>query len=327
MQLFLGALLLAVVTSIRCPDGQYTDANNLCQPCMLNCAVCSGPDFCSACSANTYLVSNTFSMTCQPCAVVLAGCSVCLTNMACHTCSDGYFLNQGGCSFCSVGVPNCANCTSDGKSCNICQYPYQLINGTCVSATVNNIVSGATTITNNNTSSVILSNGTQVPAILDAYGCNQLQVYWNGKCLKSIVQCQVYQDSGLCAVCNAGYLVTIFGDCAPNTTVLRCENGYWLNATSDKCQMVSVSCDWFYPNNGSCYNCSANYRMSPLGTCLPALTCTSRQFFSEGLCVPVPLACLSFLSDGTCTKCADGNTLKNGLCTLSITTVTFNDCL
>ena len=48
MQLFLGALLLAAVTSIRCPDGQYTDANNLGQPCMLNCAVCSGPGFCSA---------------------------------------------------------------------------------------------------------------------------------------------------------------------------------------------------------------------------------------------------------------------------------------
>lgn len=167
--------------------------------------------------------------------MVLAGCSVCLTNVACQTCSDGYFLNKGGCSFCSLAIPNCANCTKDGKSCNLCQYPYQMINGTCVSATVNFITDGAETQRSNNSLTVILSNGTEVPAILDSYGCNQLQVSWKGKCLKRIMQCQAYQDSGLCSVCNAGYLVTIFGDCAPNSTVLRCENGYWLNSVTNKC--------------------------------------------------------------------------------------------
>lgn len=305
MQLWIGAFLILTVVSIRCPDGQYLDPNNLCQPCKANCVSCLGPEDCAACRDNTYLVSNTFSQSCQPCAVVLAGCSVCLTNVACQTCSDGYYLKNGGCSFCSVAIPNCANCTKDGAACNLCQYPYQMINGSCVSATINTITDGAETITkDNNTYSVILGNGTEVPAIFDYYGCNQIQVYWKGKCFKKIMQCQVYQDSGLCAVCHAGYLVTIFGDCAPNSTVLRCENGYWLNAKTEKCEKVSVSCDWFYPNNGSCYNCSSNYRMSPEGLCLPALTCSSREFFSEGRCVPVPLACVSFLSDGTCTKCA-----------------------
>lgn len=41
----------------------------------------------------------------------------------------------------------------------------------------------------------------------------------------------------------------------------------------------------------------------------------------------VPLACLSFLADGTCTRCAEGNTLTEGACQLSVTTVTYDDCV
>lgn len=122
-------------------------------------------------------------------------------------------------------------------------------------------------------------------------------------------------------------MVTIFGDCAPNSTVLQCENGYWHNSVADKCEKVSVACDWYFPNNGSCFNCSKNYVMTSERKCLPNLNCNSRQFFYEGECVSVPFACLNFTSDGNCTSCAEGNTLKNGVCTLTISTVAFNDCV
>lgn len=49
MQLLIGAFLLLTVVSIRCPDGQYSDPNNLCQPCKANCISCQGPDDCVAC--------------------------------------------------------------------------------------------------------------------------------------------------------------------------------------------------------------------------------------------------------------------------------------
>lgn len=223
LQLAIYSALLLLVTSIPCPNGQYSDANNLCQRCQSNCATCSSASFCSACIGNTFLVSRPNSITCEPCGVVLSGCSICLTNIACQTCSRGYYLKSGACTPCRNTLPGCEFCSTDGAVCTQCRYPFQLINNTCISATVSQITDGAQTINSNSSSpKVTLNNGTVVNAVLDANGCNQLQVYWNGKCIKSIDQCQVYQPSGLCQVCNSGYLVTIFGDCTTNSSVLNC---------------------------------------------------------------------------------------------------------
>ena len=166
-----------------------------------------------------------------------------------------------------------------------------------------------------------------VPSVLDSNGCNQLQVFVDGRCVRNIFQCAFYQPNNLCRACHSGFIVTIFGDCAPNTQVLRCENGFWLNATTNTCMKVSEACDFFFPNNGSCFNCSANYRKNAAGECVPNRNCTNREFFFQGTCISVPLACLTFLPNGTCTSCAEGNTLTEGVCRLSITTVTFNDCV
>lgn len=232
------------------------------------------------------------------------------------------------CSPCKSTLSGCEFCSTDGAVCTQCRYPHILINNTCVSATVSNITDGAQTINSNtSTPTVQLSNGTVVSAVIDSNGCNQLQVFWNGKCIKRIPQCQVYQNSGLCQVCNAGYLVTIFGDCTVNSTVLNCEVGYWLDSVSNTCKKVDVSCDWYYPNNGSCFNCSKNYVKASNGNCVPALNCSNRQFFFEGRCVDVSLSCLTFLPNGTCTGCAPGNDLVNGGCVLTVKNVAFNDCL
>jgi hypothetical protein len=62
------------------------------------------------------------------------------------------------------------------------------------------------------------------------------------------------------------------------------------------------------------------------GACLPNLNCTSRQFFYQGLCVGVPLACASFTANGTCIGCVAGTHLQDGICTQSIQTVYINYC-
>ncbi|MCB0368692.1 MAG: hypothetical protein KDD45_04400 [Bdellovibrionales bacterium] len=60
---------------------------------------------------------------------------------------------------------------------------------------------------------VTLDDGSQVVAVLSKDGCNQYQVFWNGKCIRAIYQCLVYQDNALCKICGNGWLRTIYGDC------------------------------------------------------------------------------------------------------------------
>lgn len=93
----------------------------------------------------------------------------------------------------------------------------------------------------------------------------------------------------------------------------------------NRCDLPSPNCDFFYLTNGTCVNCTTYYVLAN-GTCVPNLNCTSRQFFSQGRCVDVPLACANFTTDGLCTKCTDGNTLIGGLCTASISIVNTNYC-
>ena len=331
LQLVILTTLLGFLTAQECLLTQYRDASNLCQPCVGNCATCQAPNYCITCVANTFLVATTTNITCKPCTQVLYGCSICLTSLNCQTCQFGFILKSGKCESCSASVSNCSNCSSDGTTCNQCRYPYILDNNTCVSSTVAKILVGVQTVymvVNNVTlAKVVLDNGSLLNASLTPNGCNQFQVYQNGSCIRLIYQCKAYQTNALCSVCHDGFIRTIYGDCEVKTYLLRCEDGFWKDAANEVCVKVDVSCDWYFPNNGSCFNCSSNYNMVS-GICVPNTQCTSRQFFSAGQCVSVPLACLSFLSNGTCTSCSNGNTLTAGICTPSITVVrAWNDCV
>jgi hypothetical protein len=112
-------------------------------------------------------------------------------------------------------------------------------------------------------------------------------------------------------------LVTIYGDCTPQNRYLSCENGYWLNSNTDACVKVSPACDWYYPNNGSCLNCSTGYAWIN-NACVQNVACNSRQFFYSGTCIDVPSQCITFSSiDGACTSCQFGYNLQGGLCAFS----------
>lgn len=173
-------------------------------------------------------------MTCQTCSQIYTGCNTCLSNVACTNCNPGYFLNGGVCSLCSIKNIFCVLCSSDGNTCTQCSYPFTLVNGLCISATVSDITGGATgsigssstnqtNTSNNDTSNYItLPNGTKVAPVYDSNGCNQIQVFFQGKCLKVIDNCVYYQINGLCGYCATGYVVTIFGDCSRSNRILRC---------------------------------------------------------------------------------------------------------
>ena len=330
--LVLLTLLILTNTANSCASAQYTDKNGNCQTCPKNCLTCTSSTSCNTCVSNTYVFSNAAGSLCQPCSSVLQGCITCVSNLACQIC-DIRFINQNGtCKSCSTLIPNCSNCSADGNTCNQCKYPYILKGNSCVSGTTEQIIAGgnlspvAPLPNTNPIRNETLPNGTIVTVVIDSNGCNQYQIYVWRKCFKIIPNCQVYQPSGFCQICNANYLVTIFGDCINNNTKLKCENGFWLDKANDVCVKVSVACDWYYPNNGSCFNCSKNYMMSN-GNCIAKLNCTSRQFYSsEGKCVDINILCASFTEDGTCTGCYSNYYLQDGACITVTPVVKVNIC-
>ena len=318
MQLGLLLALATAISALSCASNQYYVNDVQCVNCPATCATCSNSDFCTSCISPYYLVTSAFNATCQGCSQIFVGCSVCLSNVACTQCVNGYFIQNGVCTPCSTRNLFCVNCSVDGSTCNQCAYPFILNqNNLCVSQTVSSVIgnTGATTPnTTTPTNLITLANGTQVPPVYDGNGCNQIQIFVYGKCFQTIPQCTLYQTNGLCQYCASGYLVTIFGDCSPSNSILRCESGYWLNSTNDQCVKVSPSCDWYYPNNGSCLNCSTGYQWVN-NTCVQSIQCNSRQFFYAGTCVDVPNQCTNFSPvDGTCSACIAGYVLTGGLC-------------
>jgi hypothetical protein len=321
--------LLALSSALSCASNQFYNQDVSCVNCPQNCATCSNAQFCTSCTEGLFLVSNAFNVTCQTCSQIYIGCNTCLANVACTNCNPGYFLNNAVCSPCSVRNIFCIYCSNDGAVCTLCGYPFILVNGLCVSATVSTITGGAAGSTSSTPTSpdpantttpaanlVTLANGTKVAAIYDGNGCNQIQIFFQGKCLQAISNCVYYQVNGLCGYCATGFVVTIFGDCSVNNRILACEAGFWLNRNLDVCVKVSPACDWYFPGNGSCINCSKGYDWVN-NTCVNNVSCNSRQYFYQGVCIDQPAACATFTSNGTCTTCAQGFSLLGGVCNVN----------
>lgn len=197
------AASLVIGSAISCASNQYTAFDGSCVNCSQYCLTCSTNQICTSCEAGRYLVSLAFSVTCQTCSEIYVGCNACLSNIACTACNSGYFLSLGVCIPCSSSILNCVACSAMGNSCTQCGYPYILQGGQCMSPTVNAIISDAPTNSTTNTTSnlITLANGTQVIPILDINGCNQNQFFFQGKCIKTIPRCKIYQTSGLCSYC------------------------------------------------------------------------------------------------------------------------------
>lgn len=231
LQLVTILALVASISAIVCSTNQYYAADGSCGKCPENCATCSNAQFCTSCLNNFYLVNNNFNVTCQGCSQIFVGCKTCLSNVACTECGDGFFVGNGICNHCSTKNLFCARCSADGNICTLCTFPFILSKNICVSATISSVtdvITTTTSTTTNNTANttsqtlITLPNGTQVAVILDANGCNQLQIFYNQRCIKRIDNCNLYQGNGLCQYCDPNFLVTIYGDCAPKNRFLRC---------------------------------------------------------------------------------------------------------
>lgn len=323
LQLTLLFLLVAAFVAQNCASNQYYANNGTCQNCAANCSTCANALYCLSCNNNFFLVASATNVTCQSCSQIYVGCSACLSNVACTQCITGYFLMNTICVPCAAQNLYCAQCSTDGSTCTLCQYPFFLVNNVCTSQTINDILGKNTT--NSTSGNITLPNGTNVAPVYDSNGCNQIQIFYFARCINVIANCVLYQQSGLCQYCAKGYLVTIYGDCTTVNTNLRCEAGYWLNSANNSCVPVSDACDWYYPNNGSCLNCSTGY-LFVNNSCVPSIQCNGRQFFYYGTCVNVPSQCITFTSNGTCTSCQLGYNLNSGLCTLSQQYIVNNPC-
>lgn len=333
MQLVSLLTLIIMGSALSCASNQYYNNDISCIDCPQTCATCANTQYCTSCINGYYLVGNSKGTSCQSCSQIYLGCNSCLVNVACVSCNTGYFLNNGICNLCSVRNNFCILCSTDGTICTQCSYPFILVNGQCLSATVSDITGGAvglptpsTNATSNTTQLITLLNGTKVAPVKDSNGCNQIQTFFQGKCMTLIKNCVFYQPNGICGYCSEGYVVTVFGDCSVNNRILSCEAGYWLNSKVDLCVKVSPACDYYFPNNGSCINCSASY-VWVNNSCVPNVTCNSRQYFYKGVCINVQAACTSFSSNGTCTSCATNFDLQDNVCVVQAGKIIGgNDC-
>ena len=109
---------------MSCPYGAYL-VNSGCQNCSLqNCISCDtiGPNICTLCNIGYYLANNF----CNSC---LANCAICTNGQTCQSCLSGFYLNpvNNTCSACSS---HCGICSSS-TNCSQCISGYYAKLGLC----------------------------------------------------------------------------------------------------------------------------------------------------------------------------------------------------
>ena len=114
-----------------------------------NCIDCSNPKFANndACKDSDQNQCSTSSGCSR--SMLWSGCIKCSTdkdNAVCYGCSEGYTLKKGSCKACletqccpengtAVTASNCARCSADRGSCEICVSEYTLNEGKCTAKT------------------------------------------------------------------------------------------------------------------------------------------------------------------------------------------------
>ena len=147
----------------ECPSGMfYNSETKRCEQCVVGCSKCTNSQRCDQCGPNHYLMPVTGECvsecpsgyyigalrTCQACQVT--PCAKCCPNnpllclqcppghysiylseyKSCVTqCPAGFYVNDQRCDRCSS---HCISCNS-GESCSVCEEPYKLFEGRCIS--------------------------------------------------------------------------------------------------------------------------------------------------------------------------------------------------
>ncbi|ELP90997.1 fibroblast growth factor receptor 1 precursor, putative [Entamoeba invadens IP1] len=311
---------------LKCKPGFYL-VDGSCYLCPKNCAACNFRQYCTKCKPTYYLIilenvclkckENCLTCTSKACSSCVDGyylsgdvckkcvtfCKTCQLEVAvrCTSCFEGYYLNfiTGWCSPCNSSL--CSICT-DGKesSCVLCKENLYLSNGKCLKcdSTCKTCFGPNNDNCNSCDNNSYLINNT----------CNKCYSYRCYQCYNNTMSgcylCQpgYYVSAGNCKQCSSNCL-----ECTGFITCSTCNNGYYLNVTSNKClpcyyTKLCASCS--NSTSVGCTQCNQGYYLTTTRTCVACpLSCTACK--EMGDITPTCTACYTpfYLKDGVCIHC------------------------
>ena len=256
-------------------------------------------------------------------------------NNVCLKCSNNWVFNAN--KVCIQVSSQCNTFDSTG-ACVSCYVGYNLANGACVLAPVQQVSDVGCASWNWNKQICLQCSNNWV------FNANKI-------CVPVSDQCNTFDSTGACLSCYTGYSLSN-GKCvlAPTQQVsdvgcatwnwnkqlcLQCSSNWVFNANK-VCVPVSDQCNTF-DSNGACLSCYVGYNLNN-GKCTLApvqqvsdagcaswnwnkqicLECSNNWVFNANkVCVPVSDQCNTFDSTGACLSCYIGYNLNNGKCVLA----------
>ncbi len=238
----------------------YYKINNTCVKCG-NCVACN-QNGCLRC--NGYDNSLGVGFSCGNC---ISGCTSCQMNSTgCMSCLNGYF-SAGSCKTCSANCHNCQN-----NVCLSCKQGYILQSGTCTSCSV--FMPNCYTCLS---STICTKCYTGYPAVNTSNSCIPCSptLYGCLSCSSSMVCIRCYSNvyilkGGACFACSD--FLTGCGTTTLTTTgyvVLTCRSGYLFEASGNYC----THCSYYFTGCGDCtkFACTGclNTYYNKSGFCTP----------------------------------------------------------
>lgn len=294
-----------------CPPGSYSDENQRCQFCPVECSTCTNNSFCSSCASGYfwqsskrnchevcpsgyYGDSNTYLCTpCDNACLTCTGpgkeqCQTCNTaagyylqlfsTICTQTCPDGYYpRNTGYCDFCP---PSCRTCVA-ANNCTSCHSDYFL------SPPVNGVQSCIVTCP-------------------DGYYKN----FSTNTCSPCDSACITCQDSSknACTSCSSNYFLD------PRTSLGcldSCPEGYWGPTICIACHFTCKTCNGNLESN--CISCKPGYYLQPNeNKCLTSCPASFFKNTTSNTCTPCNPACTSCFGPtaNECYSCNSGYFLQ-----------------
>ncbi|KCV68379.1 hypothetical protein H696_05294 [Fonticula alba] len=266
----------------QCPEGTRLDVgNNVCQPCGLNCLLCSMEGVCDACVERHFAAGDgscavcdgscvdcTDGISCTACrpGLVFLGTDAQVPSLCGSSCLPGQFVGAGRCAECDA---SCELCAGSAAACQVCADGFRWAGRPAAGAT-----------------------GTCVPCASGCASCT----------------------ADKCLTCEAGLFLASDGTC-----VSTCPAGAWPNGES--CQPCDISCATCTGGGGAdqCTGCEEGLdfvESAPgVGACVSG--CDEGQYRDPDArtCLPCDAACATCNgpTDKDCWRCRKA-ILQDGDC-------------
>jgi hypothetical protein len=331
----------------NCGDG-YVGVSGKCEKCGVNCKECNpkNPSECLVCLPNKFLlngeclddVPNRYYSSNNKVYPCLSGCDVCTSIDTCEKCTPPLFLtiNKKSCvNTCPDGfkgldgkcVPcedkNCQNCASQPNICEVCNTPYLIYNGICVSTCPNGYYrdeAGKKCLKCVESCSKCAEQGKCTECakgfVLQNYSCQNVckpgSINVNSVCQDcQTPNCEICQNNiSTCAKCLSGKTLLTITDrtltlvanltakVSVNGTVIPSNISVGINSTL----CIDACPNGFYENNGVCTSCGDN--CDKCSNSLKCTLCTAGFVLQDGKCQKT---CDKYFveNNGECVRCVD----------------------